>query len=312
MKKILSLNSNNVTHNIYWGKLNGPTYVYLEITRKCNCACEFCQVNEAYSKDIDMNLFAKIVNELKELNCFELRLGGGEPLMNNNLENMLHQLNGFSIWICTNGILLNEKCCKMLKDKGVMGVRVSLDSLNEELHNEIRKNKVAFKSAVNNMKIAKRCGLEVCLSMTVGKHNVNEIEAMKKFASVNGYQFLTHFIMPTGKGKTFLENNSIKNEKKIELLSDYSGEKNCVAGNQSFAINIDGEISACTFLRPVGSVKERTIQEVINDEAFAKYKRCVPNANCEGCVLCKTKVGDKCMANEVCKGGCWALYEENN
>ena len=69
-----------------------------------------------------------------------------------------------------------------------------LENIVTELENGNLNLDESVKKFEEGMKIAKQCGLEVCLSMTVGKHNVNEIEAMKKFASVNGYQFLTHFI----------------------------------------------------------------------------------------------------------------------
>ena len=65
--------------------------------------------------------------------------------------------------------------------------------------------------AILGMETAKRFGLEVCVSMTIGSHNVNEVESMAAFAKKNGYNFLTHFIMPTGKGVKFLENNPIEN-----------------------------------------------------------------------------------------------------
>lgn len=56
MKRIFCLNENNVFDNVYWGEINGPTYVYLEVTRKCNCRCKFCQVNEITERDIDEKL----------------------------------------------------------------------------------------------------------------------------------------------------------------------------------------------------------------------------------------------------------------
>ena len=312
MNNIKILNQNVFVDNIYWGKLNGPTYVYLEITRKCNCKCDFCQVNDAYEKDIDMDLLCKISDELKDLNCFELRLGGGEPLLNSNLSNILELLKPFSIWICTNGILLNENMCKMLLNKGVVGVRVSLDSLDQSIHNNIRKNPNAYQMAVENMKIAKELGLQVCLSMTVGKHNIDEIDKMKVYAESNGYTFLTHFIMPIGKGKVFLEQNAIANWQKINILQDYQGEKNCVAGNQSFAIDIDGNVSACTFLQSVGNMRNTSLINILNSESFKKYKKRIPNAKCDDCIFNKSRENDCCMANEICKGGCWALYEETN
>lgn len=309
MKKIFELNNLNVIDNIFWGKVNGPTYVYIEITRKCNCKCEYCQVSNMNNSDIDLELYKKILKQLRDLNCFEIRLGGGEPLLNSNFEEILRLSEKFSVWICTNGILLTKDVCKMLKRYNVIGARVSLDSLNPELHNFIRKNPSAFQNAIKNMKIAKEMGLEVCLSMTIGHHNIDEVEEMKQFANKNGYKFLTHFVMPVGNGKSFIRQKEISEDKKISLLNEENGERNCVAGNQSFAIDTMGNVSACTFLKPVANIKEIDLKDIINKK-FDKYLKAIPNSKlCEKCEFKKTMNDGKCMACEVCRGGCWALYE---
>ena len=312
--KYYKLNNNILADNIYWGEINGPTYVYLEITRKCNCKCDFCQVNDAISQDIDINLYKSIVEQLRELNCFEVRLGGGEPLLFDNLDEILKLSNGLSVWICTNGIGLDKDMCKKLKKHNVVGVRVSLDSINRDLHNLIRHNKSAFDKAIEGMSNAKKEGLSVYLSMTIGAHNIDEIEKVKKFAQKNNYKFLAHFIMPTGKGKDFLAKNAIPNQKKIKILSsEYTSEKNCVAASQSFAIDIEGNVSACTFLNPIANVQAKPLSEIINSNEFNKYKCAIPESkNCKDCSFKSTLKNGQCCAKTVCKGGCWALYEQNH
>ena len=310
MKKIFELNNLNIIDNIFWGQVNGPTYVYIEITRKCNCKCEYCQISNMDNSDIDLELYKKILKQLRDLNCFEIRLGGGEPLLNAKLNDILQLSEGFSIWLCTNGIMLTEDMCKTLKQHNVLGVRVSLDSLNPELHNRIRKNHSAFQSATKNMKLAKEFGLEVCLSMTIGHHNIDEVENMKQFAKENGYKFLTHFVMPIGNGESFNSQKEISEDKKISLLNEESGERSCVAGNQSFAIDSMGNVSACTFLKTVANIKEVDLKDIINIK-FDKYLKAIPNSKlCEKCEFKKTMNDGKCMACEICRGGCWAIYEK--
>lgn len=308
------LNNNILPDNIYWGEINGPTYVYVEITRKCNCKCDFCQVNDAINQNININLYKSIVEQLKKLNCFEIRLGGGEPLLCDDLDEILGISNGLSVWICTNGIKLDKDMCRKLRKHNVVGVRVSLDSLNKNLHNSIRLNEMAFDKAIEGMANAKEEGLTVCLSMTIGAHNIDEIEQVKNFANNNDYKFLTHFIMPTGKGTNFLAKNAIPNQKKIKVMtSGYSSEKNCVAANQSFSIDIEGNVSACTFLSPIANVRKTPLSQIINSNEFNKYKCAIPESeNCKDCPFKSTLKDGKCCAKTICKGGCWALYEQNN
>ena len=256
-----------------------------------------------------MELYKKILKQLEDLNCFEIRLGGGEPLLNSNLKEILQLSEDFCVWICTNGTMLTRDVCELLKQHNVLGVRVSLDSLKPEIHNKIRKNHFAFQKATKNMKLAKELGLDVCLSMTIGHHNIDEVEDMKKFEKKNGYKFLTHFVMPVGHGESFIRQKEISEDKKISLLDEESGERNCVAGNQSFAIDTIGNVSACTFLSPVANINEVDLKKII-DIKFDKYLKAIPNSKlCEKCEFKKTMKDGKCMACEICRGGCWALYE---
>ena len=56
----------------------------------------------------------------------------------------------------------------------------------------------------------------------------------------------------------------ISEDKKISLLDEESGERNCVAGNQSFAIDTIGNVSACTFLSPVANINEVDLKKIID------------------------------------------------
>lgn len=312
--KILELNKNIFLDNITWGEINGPSYCYLEITRKCNCQCQYCQVDNRPNSDIDFDFFKSIIDKLKECNVFEIRLGGGEPLLNSQLFTLLEYIKSKNIfvWICTNGMNLSENICKRLKELDVVGVRVSLDSLNNELHNKMRGNKKSYDLAIKGMKNAKEVGLEVIVAMTIGNHNIAELDDFEKFAQTNGYLLYKHFIMPVGKGKDYLDNNPIVNRDVIvDLLNNDSGEKHCVAVNQSLSIDVDGNISPCTFIKPVINIRSGSIKEIINSSEMQKYAKPVPSGACNKCGLNDTKREEKCIASMICKGGCWALYEEN-
>ena len=313
MEDIVVLNRNKVFNNILWGNINGPTYCYLEITRKCNCSCQYCQVGDSFAKDIDMDLFKLIIDKLSLSNTFEIRLGGGEPLLNSQLFKLLEYINqkNISVWLCTNGILLTKKMCKKLYDYGVVGVRVSVDSLNSNIHDTVRGVNGCLSKALNGLKNAKESGLKSALCMTIGKHNILEVEKIKKYALNHGYDFFSHFIMPIGKGISFLKNNVLDDEIKVNSLDNITGEKNCVAVSQSISIDINGDVSPCTFMKPVINIENIQEKNVLDCSLLQKYTFPTPINRCNDCEFNCTKKDGKCIASPICKGGCWALYEQN-
>ncbi len=313
MEDIVVLNRNKVFDNILWGDINGPTYCYLEITRKCNCACQYCQVGDSFAKDIDLNLFKLIIDKLFLSNAFEIRLGGGEPLLNSKIFEMLEYINtkNIAVWVCTNGTLLTKEMCKKLYDYGVVGVRVSIDSLNYNIHNKIRGLDGCLSKALIGLKNAKDSGLKPALCMTIGKHNISEFESLKKYALDNGYDFFPHFIMPIGKGISFLNENALEDIKKINKLDMEDGEKNCMAVSQTISIDINGGVSPCSFIEPVINIRNIEEKNVLECSLLQKFTFPTPTNKCKKCEFNCTKKAGKCIVSSICKGGCWALYEQN-
>lgn len=313
MKEIFVLNRNVAMDNIIWGNVSGPTYCYLEITRRCNCRCQYCQVGDQVAKDIDIYLFRNIIDKLHLSNTFEIRLGGGEPLLCPNISSLLKYIYSkkMSVWICTNGTLLTRTMCEMLLANHVVGVRISIDSLDHKIHNKVRGMHNCLELALKGASIAKKTGLQVAICMTIGTHNIDEVKQVKKYAHDNGYQFYSHYIMPVGKGKTYLQNNSLPSNSIVQQLNDIYGEKNCVAVNQSISIDIDGYVSPCTFIKPIIHISNIKTKNILMDKSLQKYTYPVPENHCFDCQFNSTKRNHKCILSSICKGGCWAIYEQD-
>lgn len=63
-----------------------------------------------------------LLDQLEELNVFEVRINGGEPLLHPDIDEILMTLKGkrFRKVILTNGTLLNEKKVRLLEESGVV------------------------------------------------------------------------------------------------------------------------------------------------------------------------------------------------
>lgn len=307
------LNGENIKEIMCWNNISSPVYCYLEITGKCNSKCMYCQMELTY-KDLEKEKFKHIIDELKSNNILEVRFGGGEPLCCDDLIEKIQycKKRKMSVILCTNGYKYTTGLIKEFRRLNLDGVRVSFDSTIDKEHDEIRGLKGSAKHAKKFMQLCKKNGIPVTVSMTVGKHNVSEIDSVKQYCKNNDYRFATHSIMPTGKGKKFYDDNlngpSTSNSN-VDVIISNVGEKHCVAASELIAIDINGNVSACTFLKHFDNIFDKSLSEIINSYDMQKYLYPVNLDKCSKCPYAITKKSGKCKLSSICRGGCWAIEE---
>lgn len=90
------------------------------------------------------------INDLKdlskqadELGLAQFVISGGEPLTFDNLDEIILALNPpkFNIAMSTNGLLLDKTIAKHLKEMGVDKLKISLDSIDENVYEKTRGQK---------------------------------------------------------------------------------------------------------------------------------------------------------------------------
>lgn len=126
-----------------------PPMVMIDTTTRCNLACNHCP-NSVLSKDklwrgdMDWDLYKKIIDEIARENP-KTRVrpfDSGEPLMRNDLENLIGYAKGKGIQhvsINTNGILLTKGRAMRLLKSGLDDIEFSLDAFSEATFIRIKK-----------------------------------------------------------------------------------------------------------------------------------------------------------------------------
>lgn len=104
--------------------------INIEISNVCNLQCSFCPEVIRSKKIMDLDLFAKIIEQaapLTEQVCFHLM---GDPLVHPQLEEMVHlcERADVKIFLVTNGLLLREKQAELLLNPAFRQVNFSLHS----------------------------------------------------------------------------------------------------------------------------------------------------------------------------------------
>ena len=117
-----------------------PYLIAVNLTERCNLNCEHCYmdaVQKATARDDELSageLAALLADIGREAPGTIVVLTGGEPLMHPDVEEIVRagKASGLRMVIGTNGVLLSEARIRRLRDLGLEGVGISLDSVRAE------------------------------------------------------------------------------------------------------------------------------------------------------------------------------------
>lgn len=246
---------------------------------------------------------------------------GGEPLLRKDLFEILFHASSIRLRtaLATNGTLLTESKAQRLKEMRVERVSISLDSVNEKIHDTSRGLSGSFKKSLNACGILKKQNIAFQINFNLMKTNIREIPSVAKQALLLGAEAVHYFaLVNTGCAKSMDKNNLMSAEDtykamlKIKSLTQRLpieikltcapqyvrfGKKDvssgCLAANKVFFISSEGDVYPCGYL-PVkaGSVRKTPVAEIWRDAPVFKELR--QNSLKGRCFLCAYK--------DVCRG----------
>jgi MoaA/NifB/PqqE/SkfB family radical SAM enzyme len=282
------------TSNIFTKQINAkrtaPISMYLCITNKCPNNCLYCSAkNRPAERELSKKEWIKVIEELQDMRTPIIGITGGEPMVREDIFEIISSIDSRSTAILfTSGFNLSYEKAKKLKDSGLFGIGISLDSHDKETHNKNRKNENAFDNALKALRNASMAGIYTMAQTVILKENLDEEKLFKlfKLAKDNGAQEVK-ILEPILSGKLLTEkqlNNVFYTEKDREKLIEIQHKANkrsnfpkistfayteseakfgCGAGNQHSYISASGELYPCDFVpMSFGNVKEESIKRL--------------------------------------------------
>jgi putative heme d1 biosynthesis radical SAM protein NirJ1 len=157
----------------------GPVVVW-NCTKTCNLKCLHCYAdseNKKYYGELDLIEAKEFIDDLAQFKVPVILFSGGEPLIRKDIFNILEHASKYKIrsTISTNGTLLTKEVCSALKKFNVGYVGVSLDGVGS-IHDEFRRTKGAFDSALKGIRNCLDAGQKVGLRFTINRHNYGQLE----------------------------------------------------------------------------------------------------------------------------------------
>jgi len=176
----------DVARNMAYARTSAPLSCYLKLTERCNYDCEHCSAKFGdQTEELTTGEWVKVVRDLQELGVSFIGISGGEPLIRNDVEEILSAMDDRSATILfTNGSMLSYERAKALKENGLFCLSVSLDSAGEETHNRIRGDEQAFEKALTAIENARKAGLYTVVQSVVYRDQLSRSNLLRLFKLV--------------------------------------------------------------------------------------------------------------------------------
>lgn len=211
-------------------------YLRISVTDRCNLRCCYCMpegVQDVGMKNIlTFEEIWEIVRTGVSLGITHIRITGGEPLVRKGCVNLIRGIREISgvetITMTTNGVLLGNYA-KQLKEAGVDGVNISLDTLDPEEFFKIT-GKRELQEVLAGIRAAKTAGLPVKLN-AVNRKELDPIPLVR-YAQEENLPLRFIEMMPVGYGKKYVGRS---NEELRETLEAVCGNAECMTNREELS-----------------------------------------------------------------------------
>ena len=210
------------------------TYLRLSVTDRCDLACEYCMPprgEDDHTLRRDLLTFeeaARVVSVFASAGIRRVRFTGGEPLVRKDivrLVDLVHRRTEVEQLVMTTNATRLSEFARPLRDAGLHGVNVSIDTLDADRFAEITRGG-DLRRVLAGIHAALDVGLDVKLNtVPLRGRNHDELGRIVDFAWSLGTSPRFIELMPLGEGAKLPPSMRMKADDVLEVLGDrVSGE----------------------------------------------------------------------------------------
>jgi len=280
-----------------------PLAVRFQLTNRCTLQCKYCNIWHKDKKELSTQQIIRILEELYKLGTKRISFSGGEPLLRNDIDEIITFCNKKGIYpeMNSNGTLVRNKLDTVKK---LDFLKLSLDG-PQEVHNAVR-GEGSYQKVIEAADIVFENKVNFGFACTMTRYNINcldhILEMAKRYNTIVAFQPLKQFYRGVENIKDFMpsqhefraavtnlinqktkENNNLRNSlaglKHIYNWPEYS-KLECWAGRIFCIIDTNGDLYPCDRIdydiEPPNSIS-MGVQKAIN---------MFPIVYCDGCGFC--------------------------
>jgi len=268
--------------------------IYIEITNVCNLNCKFCPETNRKKEFMSLENFEEVISKIHSHTKLVMLHVKGEPLLHNNLEEILKILEKYNLKtnITTNGTLIKKNIEIIKNSKSIRQINFSLHSMsqNENLDKQYLIDIFESVEELHNIIISYRLwNLQSIKENDINSSIIKQIEDYYNIPNLKQQLLENEFIK-------LRENMFINQDTEFEWpnLNNESILKKgrCLALKEQVAILVDGTVVPCCLDNngdiPLGNIFEEAFEDILNKSKSINIKNNFENGviTCEFCKTC--------------------------
>jgi pyrroloquinoline quinone biosynthesis protein E len=175
-------------------RVGPPLWLLAELTYRCPLHCVFCSNPLDYARhDAEMSTaqWLDVLSQARAMGAVQLGLSGGEPLLRDDLEEIVAHAHGLGFYInlITSGVGLTEARARALKEAGLDHIQLSFQDSTREL-NDFLSSTRTFELKSKVAAIIKKLGYPMVLNCVMHRYNLPHVGRIIAMAESMGAEFL--------------------------------------------------------------------------------------------------------------------------
>jgi len=288
--------------------------LHIDLTEICNEKCVHCLADKD-GKTLSTAIVLKTLKEAALAGMTEVSFSGGEALLHPDFWQIAYcaKQYGFAITLFSNGLNIDDECADKIADLHVETVRLSVYSMDENLHDKITQVKGSLRKTLSAAKRLKNRQVPVFINCPIMKDTFESAKDVWNYAKNEGFEYnLDPCIQPTRDGRA--SNDDIKlSAEQFKTITEimFPGEMGhnvepnrliCAAGSgQNFYINAKGQVTLCpTMNQFIGNINETSFLTVLEQDNLTPKCAAITIDNLEKCKDCPVrKACQRCHARAL-------------
>ena len=277
--------------------------VTMAVTNRCGYRCWHCYNAGRSQVDMPLEAMKDAAAQLQDLGTVMLTLTGGEPLLRDDLEEIVGLFDDRAcVIVGTTGAGLTPERARRLKQRGAFAVGISLDSADAEEHDRWRGRAGAFETACKAVRTAGAAGLyPYVISVATrefleadgflsflrfaGEIGAREVHLLEPSASGNLADRTDVLLTPAERQRIFDYQAQVAADENLPILSSFSYLESseafgCGAGLTHLYVDGSGEVCPCNLVPlSFGNITREPLGAIL-EKMGGHFRR--PRASCVG------------------------------
>ncbi len=313
------------------GGLSAPITVTWEITAACNIACIHCLSSSGRRRprELTTQQSLTLVDELAEMQVFQIHFGGGEPFIYPGIWQVLEHCTtrGLVMCVSTNGTLITPERARRLKQFDPLYFQVSLDGGTPQTNDSIR-GKSVFNRALHGLELLAAENHSLTVNSVLTRYSFSELDRLYEIAASFNAKLRVTRLRPSGRGRDVWDQLHPTREQYREFTAWLCAHPDVLTADSFFHLNAfgnklpgldvcgaatatccicpEGEVYPCAFFQApefeAGNLHDNTFKDIWHNSALFSFYRDMGGGACSGC-----------GQYSACHGGCpatkWFVHQ---